>query len=195
MIIYAIIKLKTDEIVYIGQTIQTLSKRRSKHISDSYKGKGSILGAAIRKHGPKAFKWIELESCESQKDLCNQEKHLICKFKPNYNVQEGGKKSFTPWNKNKKEKRKDVLNNISKSAKARKGKFKRGSYSEEAVKNIRKAKLENVKKAFICNENGKVYQNKVEAAEDLGIKPGGISAVLNEYTRNKSIKGYTFNYI
>jgi group I intron endonuclease len=193
MIIYAVIKKTTDEIVYIGQTIQTLYKRKSKHLSDSRKGKGSVLGAAIRKHTINNFKFIELESHGTQAQLCAAEKHLIRTFKPKYNVQEGGKKSFTPWNKGKKETRPEVLEKISKSAKERKSP-KRGKYKKSHIKNIRRAKLKNVEKEFKCLNNGKIYKNKVEAAQDLGIKAGGISAVLSNKTRNKTINGYTFVY-
>ena len=84
--------------------------------------------------------------------------------------------------------------NISNSAKSR-ARTKRGKYTDKAVRNIRNAKLKNVEKPFICHQNQKIYKNKVEAAEDLGIKPGGISAVLSETTRNKSIHGYTFEYL
>ena len=194
MIIYAIIRIKTDEIVYIGQTIQTLAKRKGSHTHHARKGRGSVIGAAIRKHTEEAFKWIQLHSCSSQTELCKLEKHLISKFNPRYNCQEGGKKNFTPWNKGKKELRKEVLNNISKSAKARKGKFKRGKYSKKASKNIREAVTKSKARPFKCLQNNKVYQNKVEAARDLGIKPGGISAVLNKHTRNKTINGYSFEY-
>lgn len=194
MIIYAVIRASTDEIVYIGQTTQRLANRKGKHLSEARKGRGSVLGAAIRKHSINEFKFIQLESCESQKDLCKMEKHLIKKFKPRYNVQEGGKESFTPWNKGKVESRKSVKENMSHSAKSRK-RTKRGKYSHEATENIRKAKLKNVSIPFICHQNKKVYNNKVEAAQDLGIKAGGISAALSNKTRNKTHKGYSFSYI
>lgn len=97
MIIYAVIRKSTDEIVYIGQTTQSLPKKKEKHLSESRKGRGSVLGAAIRKHTIVEFNFIELESCKNQQELCKMEKHLIKKFKPRYNVQEGGKKNSTPF--------------------------------------------------------------------------------------------------
>jgi len=194
MIIYAVIRTDTDEIVYIGQTIQSLCKRKAKHLSESRKGKGSILGAAIRKHTINVFKFTDIGDCKTQQELCNLEKHLIKTFKPRYNIQEGGKVGFTSWNKGVKEARPLVIENISKAARNRK-RTKRGKYSKEAVANIRDAKLRNTEKPFLCHQNGKVYKNKVTAAKDLGIKPGGISVVLLTTTKNKSIKGYTFEYL
>lgn len=194
MIIYAVVRKSNDEIVYVGQTTQTLAKRKGKHLSDARKGKGSVLGAAIRKHTINEFKFIKLETYYNQQELCKMEKHLIKVFKPRYNVQEGGKSNFTPWNKGRKETRPGVLKNISYGASSRKT-TKRGKYSKKAVSNIRRAKLKNVEKPFLCHQNNKVYKNKVEAAQDLGIKAGGISAVLSPKTRNKSINGYTFTYL
>lgn len=194
MILYSVTKLKTNKIVYIGQTTQSISKRKGKHLSEARKGRGSILGAGIRKHGEHAFSWEVIAVCNNQNNLCRMEREYISKIQPQYNIQEGGKKNFIPWNKNRKEVRPEILKRISESASSRKA-SKRGKYSNSAVRNIREAKLKSVSKAFICNENGKIYFNKVEAAKDLGIKPGGISAVLSPKTRNKSINGYTFKYI
>lgn len=186
---------KNDEIVYIGQTVMTLAQRKSKHIHEANRGKGSILGAGMRKHGIDSFIWVKEAEITNQIECCAAEKELIAKYQPKYNLQCGGKKGFEPWNKGKKEKRKEVLKKISVGAQSRKGKFKRGHYTETAVKNIRSAKLKTVAKPFLCLENGKTYKNKVEASDDLKIPAGGISLVLMPTTKNKSYYGYHFEYL
>jgi len=192
MIVYFVHKEK--ELVYIGQTVMTIPQRRGKHYSEARKGRGSIFGAGIRKHGEDAFEWTIVAEFKNQAECCRYEKEAIARHKPRYNMQSGGKKSFEPWNKGKKEKRPEVLSKISQSAKGRK-KSKRGPYSDESVANIRAAKLKSSAKPFRCLENGKIYQNKVEAAKDLGIPAGGISLVLMPTVRNKSFHGYRFEYL
>ncbi len=115
-------------------------------------------------------------------------------LKPEYNISEGGKNGFTPWNKGRKETRKLVLKNISNSAKNR-VRTKRGKYSEEHKQKISKTSKDRFKKAFICKENGKIYYNKVDCAKELNIDPRGISICLMKSTRLKSYKGYTFEYL
>lgn len=185
---------KGNELVYIGQTVMSLAQRRGKHYSEARKGRGSIFGAGIRKHGEDKFTWSVVAEFETQKECCDYEKKAISHFKPRYNVQCGGKLSFEPWNKGKKENRSEVKARISKSAINRK-RTKRGSYAEEHVTKIREAKLRNVARPFKCLNNGKVYQNKVEAAEDLKIPAAGISLVLMPSVRNKTYYGYRFEYL
>ncbi len=195
MIIYFV--FKNDEVVYIGQTVLTLAQRKGKHLSEARLGRGSVLGAGIRKHGEDAYEFKKHSIVFNQQDLDAAEKHYIKKYKPRYNVQEGGKTSFTPWNKGKKESRPEVLKSISESAKNRK-RTKRGNYTPEHKANISKANRNRVKEnavPFICHENNKTYWLKVDAAEDLGIDVRGISQVLNPSTRNVSHKGFTFSYL
>ena len=192
MIVYFVYRGK--EIVHIGQTVMTIPQRKGKALSEARKGRGSILGAAIRKHGEDSFRWAMVAEFHNQAECCRYEKEAIAKHKPQYNQQCGGKSGYEPWNKGKKETRPEVLRNISESAKSRK-RTKRGSYSDEAKANIRLGKLKSSAKPFICLENGKVYQNKVDAAKDLGIPVGGISLVLMPTTSNKSYYGFHFEYL
>lgn len=192
MIVYFVYKKK--EIVYIGQTVMTIPQRRGKSLSEARKGRGSVFGAAIRKHGESAFKWSIVAEFQNQAECCRYEKESIARHKPRYNQQSGGKKGFESWNKGRRETRPEVLEKISHSATNRK-RTKRGSYKPEHVTKLRDAKLRSVAKPFRCLENGKVYQNKVEAAQDLGIPAGGISLVLMPTARNKSFHGYRFEYL
>lgn len=192
MVVYFVYKKK--EIVYIGQTVMTIPQRKGKSLSEARKGRGSVFGAAIRKHGEDSFRWAIIAEFQNQEECCRYEKEAIARHKPRYNQQSGGKKGFESWNKGQKETRPEVLKKISNAAKARIS-HKRGKYSVEGVANIRNAKLKSSARPFKCLENGKVYQNKVEASQDLGIPAGGISLVLMPTTRNKSFHGFHFEYL
>lgn len=196
MIIYFV--TKADEIVYIGQTRRGLEARKKQHISLALSGKGSVIGAAIRKHGVENFEWNKHCVYYNQKDLDSAEKFLISKYAPRYNVAPGGQFGIEwTWNKGKKETRPEVLKNISNSAKNRRRTI-RGPATPEANKKrveARTAKLKERSRSFICNETGKVYKLVVEAAKDMNITANGIYAVLNPKHRMKSYKGFTFKYL
>jgi hypothetical protein len=196
MIIYFV--TKADEIVYIGQTRRSLLARRQNHISLSLKGKNSVLGAAIRKHGPEAFTWSKHSVYYNQKDLDAAEKHYIAKYAPRYNVAPGGQFGIEwSWNKGRKETRPEVLANISKGAKNRRP-SKRGPASPKANSARQDARRERrriVQRKFFCHETGVIYSLVVDAARDLNIAANGIYAVLNPHHRMKSYKGYTFSYL
>ena len=132
MIIYFV--LHDDEIVYIGQTKLSLRKRQTQHEYNAKRGKGYIIGAAIRKHGAASFKWHVHSTYFNQQDLDAAEKHYIAKYKPRYNINLGGEargvrknkgstpwnkglKGSTPWNKGHKETRPEVLAKIKEGAK------------------------------------------------------------------------------
>jgi group I intron endonuclease len=182
---------KEGQIVYIGQTVMSLAERRGSHFSNARKGRGSVFGAAIRKHGEDAFAFVVLEECDSVFSLDKAEKEWIAKVKPKYNMQAGGKKSFEPWNKGKKELRPKVLQKISAAAKTRK-RTKRGSYSEEHRAKIGLKTKERSKAKFICEQTQEVFENQIDAAKKLGINPKSLAVLLSGKTRLKSLKGYTF---
>lgn len=171
----------------------SLAARKGCHLYQARKGRGALLGAAIRKHGAESFVWEKLKDLSSLKEACFEERKLIAKLSPRYNQQEGGKKDFTPHNKGKKAS-KELCAKISAAAKTR-VRTKRGSYSEVHKAKIGSKTLQRTERAFVCHENGKTYLNKVIAAKELGISPAGISLVLMPTTRLKSYKGFTFSYI
>lgn len=175
-----------------------LEKRKKAHISLSLRGKNSVLGAAIRKHGPEAFTWTKHSVYYNQKDLDAAEKHFIAKYVPKYNVAPGGQNGIEwSWNKGRKETRPQVLQNISKGAKERR-RSKRGPATPDAIKRraeARTAKLRLRARKFICHQTGKVYVLVVDAAKDLGIKASGIYAVLHPKHNMKTYMGYTFSYL
>jgi group I intron endonuclease len=212
MIIY-FVRLN-DKIVYIGQTKLTLQKRRVQHEYNAKRGKGYVLGSAIRKHGADRFIWNIHSVYYNQIDLDAAEKHYILKYAPKYNINLGGesrgvrkKDGLKPWNngqkgvqvawnKGYKETRPEVLEKIKSSAQSRdnSNKIITPKHRAKLVEGRRSA-YEKVAKPFICDQNGKTYLLVVDAARDLNIPANGIYAVLNPNRRLKSYKGFTFNYI
>lgn len=192
MLVYLV--LRRGQCVYVGQTTQALANRKGKHLSDARKGRGAVLGAAIRKHGELEFAWVAYIKCSSQAELDLEEKRLIAELKPKYNLQKGGKTGFDTWNKGKKETRPHVLKNISLSAKTRK-RTPRGKYSASHVEKISRTSKERYERPFVCHQTGEVFYNKITCAEKLGLNPSSLSVLLGRYSRLKSLKGYTFAYL
>jgi hypothetical protein len=195
MILYVV--HRDDTLVYIGQTVLSLAQRRGKHLSEARLGRGAILGAAIRKHGADKFVWAIHSIYYNQADLCAAEKHFIAKYAPKYNVQEGGKLSFTPWNKDKKEERPEVIENIKKSAAKRK-RTPRGSYSSahtDAMSEGACVRARLLGKPFIHHQSGQVFTCKSDAGKALNLNPQRIRDVLSDKHRMKSYLGQTFSYL
>jgi GIY-YIG catalytic domain len=182
-----------NTIVYVGQTVQKFNTRISNHFSRAREGQSYQICRALVKYKD-SIKWEVLETCGTQEELDFLEIYYIKHFNPRYNLSSGGKQGFIPWNKGKKETRRDVLANISKSASRRKS-SKRGKYSPEHIKKMSEGVKSKVRKAFICENNGVVYYNKVGCAKDLNIDARGISICLMPNTRLKSYKGYKFRYL
>lgn len=86
--IYKLTSKKTDKI-YIGSTIQKLSRRLNKHISDwnQYKKgntkKGETTSFEILKNGSYKIKLIEDYSCNNRNELLKREGYWIRKLKSN----------------------------------------------------------------------------------------------------------------
>jgi len=184
-----------NEIVYVGQTVQNFANRIGSHRSNARKGIKLPIYSAIRKYGENEVKFQTIEdNISSQEELDFLEIYYIKHFTPRYNIQRGGKNGFIPWNKGRKETRKSVRNNISKSAKTR-TKSKRGHYTEKHKDKISYTSLARMERPFICLNTGVIYLNKISCAVDLGIPAVGISLVLMPTTRNKSYYGYKFQYL
>ena len=83
---------------YIGQTIQSLSVRKNRHINDSlYRNTNIYFHNAIKKHGSDNFDWEIIEFCDSKKELNEMEFHYIMQYDSlnnGYNLTLGGEGSF-----------------------------------------------------------------------------------------------------
>jgi len=195
MIIYFI--TKEDEVVYIGQTKQTLHRRKIDHISQGMNGRGAVMGAAIRKHGADKFEWNKHSVYYNQIDLDAAERHYIDKYRPRYNVQPGGQPPVGWSNFKGKRFSEESLANIRASAKVRR-RSSRPNDTQEAkdarAEGRRQAYLK-TKKKIICHQNGKTYGLVVDAAKDLDISANGIYAALNPHHCMQCYKGYTFSYL
>lgn len=99
MLVYGIKDMEKDSLVYIGQTIRSLSHRWTQHLRDARKLDYPIY-RAIRKYGQSRFEIVELARAQNREELNSLEKDLIKKFNtltPNgYNLmlgQSGGEHS------------------------------------------------------------------------------------------------------
>ena len=83
--------------VYIGQTIQSLQIRKSRHIYDSNNGCDFLFHRAIRKYGEEGFKWEVIRICDSIESLNAYEQYYILYYdsmNKGYNLMTGGRNSL-----------------------------------------------------------------------------------------------------
>ncbi len=92
-IIYKITN-KANGKVYIGQTIQTLARRRGEHLYRFRKeNRDHLIYLAFRKYGVDNFKWDVLETCEDLTELNEREVYYIKEYNSyerGYNMNVGG---------------------------------------------------------------------------------------------------------
>ena len=90
MIIYRVTNLINDK-VYVGQTIQSLEKRKKQHQRSS---KRLLISLAIKKYRKENFKWESIQECKTQDELNLAEiawiKKLNCMRPNGYNRTNGG---------------------------------------------------------------------------------------------------------
>lgn len=64
--------------IYIGQTIRPIEQRFRRHICDAESGVvNTHLARAIRKYGPSNFQVQEIDTANSQEELCQKEQYWI----------------------------------------------------------------------------------------------------------------------
>lgn len=92
-IVYKVTNL-IDGKIYIGQTVQTLWRRRRAHENLSAKP-STYFHRALAKHGFGNFSWEIVDTCESKETLHAREQywidHCSCMAPAGYNSAEGGK--------------------------------------------------------------------------------------------------------
>jgi len=90
MIIYKATNKKNGK-VYIGQTTQTLKRRKNRHLNDSERNCGFYFHRALKKYGSSNFEWEIIDSTNSIEELNKLEVLYIKTFYPNvYNMDSGG---------------------------------------------------------------------------------------------------------
>lgn len=91
---YTVVNKKTDKVVYIGITKDSLESRKKDHIKKSKKGKKYPFQNAIATLGADAFKWEASSTLLDNDKLAEKEKELISKYKLEgnklYNIDSGG---------------------------------------------------------------------------------------------------------
>ena len=82
---------------YIGQTVQSLTKRMQRHLRDATNGSEVYFCRALRKHGEESFRWTTIAIVPESR-LENLEKAFIKTMNTfgsgGYNMTEGGETNF-----------------------------------------------------------------------------------------------------
>ena len=84
MIIYKATNIINNK-VYIGQTIHSLSHRKSQHINSYGRGSHYKFPKAIKKYGKKNFKWEIIYTAKNLDDLNEKEIYFINLYNGIYN--------------------------------------------------------------------------------------------------------------
>lgn len=219
MVIYKITNIRNNK-VYIGQTSVKHNQRWTNHKYSLRKNihSNNHLQAAWNKYGEVNFHYEIIYTAVSKEDLNNKEKEFIKKLKSNdpskgYNLDQGGGVGrMTEENKEKLRER--MLGNKNTLGRKKTEEEKEAHRQMMIGRKLRprteeeKAHLSalwsgdkchwhgkpapNVRKV-LCHNNGKVYDSVHLAALDLKCDRSSISKVCRG--KQKSIKGYTFEYI
>lgn len=171
LIVYGIVYKITNTVnskVYIGQTIQTVTKRFKEHL----RGKTCLkLKRAMDKYGKNSFCVEELESASSKIDLDALEQRYIDFFdsiKTGYNIRNAGSRG--KWNQDSVKKLKDTV----KLRKSRSGQFR------------------SVQKYDLSGQLIEVYESITAAANACGIDVHAICSCLSG--NSASSGGFLWSY-
>ncbi|WP_299061683.1 GIY-YIG nuclease family protein [uncultured Polaribacter sp.] len=92
--VYTVVDKKTDKVVYVGITKDSLESRKKDHLKKSKKGKQYLFQKAIATLGAEAFRWEINTTLLNNDDLAEKEKELIEQYKSKgnklYNLDAGG---------------------------------------------------------------------------------------------------------
>ena len=186
---------------YVGQTRLVARRRVMDHFAKlrSAKHKNKHLQNAWNKYGESAFSYKVIDTATTLHQLDFLESYWILFYKSNdcsygYNAESGGnslKQCGPAWNKG-----------LPKEQQARFGKKHTEETKEmmaaaasarvysEAELALARANGAKMSKPIYCNENGKTYESRSQAARELNITRENIAPVLAG--RKKSVGGYTF---
>lgn len=115
MLVYKIENMLNGK-VYIGQTIQTLKRRISEHVSVSKKQSNLYLYNAMKKYGVDNFNYSIIDECDNRDELNELEIYYIKKYNSTnaefgYNYASGGYGGGTKGYKHSKESKKLMSKN------------------------------------------------------------------------------------
>lgn len=179
MIIYEALNIVNNK-RYIGQTIQTLHKRKLQHINSiKYKNSKCIAFVrAMKKYGVENFKWRIVDDAETLEELDQKESYWIEYYEttnPNkgYNLKGGGHNPY-----------------LTEEVKKKIGNAQRGELNHMYGKTGKKNKTS---KPVICITTGKEYLSATECAKNMpGFDLSKICSVCRgeRYTYKKHIFRY-----
>ncbi len=197
------IKNMINNKVYIGQTVNSLLKRRKGHIADAKRGKNTKIARALNKYGFHNFIFGEICSCNIE-ELDNKELEYIQLYKAiddnyGYNIKIGGENNFKTSDETKKK-----ISIKSKLA-AQKAKENGGHWlagkkmSEERKKHLSEVlssdKNPKNKEVLMFSKSGdfiKKFHSASEAGRQLNKQKGNIINCCNN--KIKSAYGYKWKY-
>ena len=216
MIIYKVTNTINDK-VYIGQTKQTLTKRKHQHKHN----KNTAIGSAIRKYSQDSFIFEILEECSSYEHMNEREnfwiKYYNCIAPNGYNLVSGGVsrkemseetrekyKKINLGRKRSEETRNKIrLAKLGKKAtedhiqKQKEGMKKRYAecghhmYGKKLSEEIKRKIGESNKKSMLLNENGKYNRGRIHTEESKErIRKSTKQRWSNPETRQKFLDGF-----
>lgn len=183
--------------VYIGQTTQTLHKRKIKHFSSaSRRSVKQHFHRALKKYGQDSFIWETLEYCYSKAELDDIEFHYIKQFdsyKAGYNMTYGGEGSVGRVH-SEETKHKISANKIgtrlSEEVKAKLSKQRRGiKKAKEHVNNVALAISKYWAVSYPNTDKEIIIRNLSQFCRENNISDRGMWLVANNYrTHHKGFK-------
>lgn len=182
--IYGIVYKATNRIngkMYIGQTVKSLNKRISEHISDATFDRDTMyFHKAIRKYSEENFAWEIVVECNSLEELNRIEIEMIKRyntFKNGYNLTKGGegKAGFKHTEESKKK--------IAKSLKGKKG-FWSGKHRTEEAKRKQSESMKGEKHPNYGKHRSEETKKKISKSrkgKNIGKDIGSKSPVSKKY--------------
>lgn len=191
MIVYKISNTINSKL-YIGQTTKSIQRRFKEHCKKSSK---QTIGKAIQKHGKENFVIEVLFETEDPNLLDEKEKFYIKNLNTmlpsGYNGDSGGNlRRF--FSQETKEKLSKACKGLRRSIATE---FKVGPRPEtKGSGNTMFGKPSYLRKAVICVETGIIYPSIKHTAKAIGVSHSYISRLLNNKSRGRRAKGFTFAY-
>lgn len=195
---YGIIYCATNKInnkKYIGQTIRSLSRRKTIHIYESKHGSKYYFHQAIKKYGKDNFIWDILLECSSKEELNEKEEFFIKKYNTmnnGYNLTRGGQNGGTRKGKHNSKEQKQKLSKLYKGSG---NPFYGKKHSKKTLKIISEfsKRLNERCRKIKCLETGRTFNKIMDAERELKIGHQSISFCCSG--RYQTAGGYHWKYV